>query len=64
MALTDCGECGKQVSTNAYTCPNCGSDFGASDRKRDAEWENFLLKLICIVVLSGSFYFFFGYLGL
>jgi uncharacterized membrane protein YvbJ len=25
MALIDCPDCGKQVSSNAPTCPNCGA---------------------------------------
>ena len=25
MALIKCPECGKEVSTNADTCPNCGT---------------------------------------
>lgn len=24
MALIACSECGKQISTNAASCPNCG----------------------------------------
>lgn len=27
MALTNCNECGKQVSTEASTCPHCGYSF-------------------------------------
>ena len=25
MAMSNCKECGKQVSTTAKTCPNCGA---------------------------------------
>jgi hypothetical protein len=30
MALTKCGECGREVSTSAATCPNCGARVKAS----------------------------------
>lgn len=29
MALTNCGECGKQVSDRAVSCPNCGAPIAA-----------------------------------
>lgn len=29
MALISCAECGRQVSSNAATCPNCGNPIAA-----------------------------------
>ena len=34
MALTQCPDCGKEVSTSAVACPNCGAPIaGASEAK-------------------------------
>ncbi len=30
MALKECKDCGKEVSTNAKTCPHCGAPARAS----------------------------------
>jgi hypothetical protein len=32
MALTNCPECGKQVSSQAVTCPNCGYPLAQSQQ--------------------------------
>lgn len=32
MALINCPECGKQVSTQAKTCPNCGAPIDTAIR--------------------------------
>ncbi len=29
MAWIRCSQCGRQVSSNAYSCPNCGQDIRA-----------------------------------
>ena len=34
MALTTCRECGKQVSTDAKTCPHCGTSAPAQKKTR------------------------------
>ena len=30
MALIECSECGKQVSSNAQACPNCGNPMAGA----------------------------------
>lgn len=30
MALTECKECGKQISDKAKACPHCGADTSAN----------------------------------
>lgn len=30
MALIKCGECGKEISSNASTCPSCGNPINKS----------------------------------
>jgi hypothetical protein len=32
MALIKCGECGREVSSNAEACPHCGNPIGAAER--------------------------------
>jgi hypothetical protein len=57
LALTDCRECGKQVSTRAVTCPNCGSQqAGASkatakSKPKGTRWW-FLLVAIAVAALA------------
>ena len=34
MALIDCPECGKQVSSKAPTCPNCGVPIASEPPSR------------------------------
>lgn len=34
MALTTCRECGKQVSTDAKTCPHCGTSAPTKKKAR------------------------------
>jgi RNA polymerase subunit RPABC4/transcription elongation factor Spt4 len=34
MALINCPECGKQVSSNALSCPNCGNPIGEPLQKQ------------------------------
>lgn len=46
MALTSCRECGKQVSTDAKTCPNCGTPGPAIRRapvvpKKASAWKKY-----------------------
>jgi RNA polymerase subunit RPABC4/transcription elongation factor Spt4 len=33
MAMSNCKECGKQVSTTAKTCPNCGAPKPTEKKK-------------------------------
>lgn len=46
MAIVDCPECGKNVSTKATTCPNCGCplDFGPGksfSSFSEEDWQKF-----------------------
>lgn len=65
MALTNCKECGNQVSDMAETCPHCGIGYpGLSDEeiwKRDEEIGRkdrkslvviIIFVVICIVILA------------
>jgi hypothetical protein len=39
MALVDCPECGKQVSSNATACPNCGEPIAAATLPASPGWS-------------------------
>lgn len=45
MALIKCSECGKEVSENAASCPNCGNPI--SDKQGTVNDENLNDKLYC-----------------
>lgn len=53
MALVICPECGKQVSTNASSCPHCGTPLNLDPNRSDREW--LVALLLC---------FFLGTLGI
>ena len=45
MALINCGECGKEVSTEAQSCPHCGY------KKRGRSILTILIAVIFVVVV-------------
>lgn len=59
MALLECRECGKQVSTRAVTCPNCGAqqaganEATAKSKPKGTRWW-FLLVAIAVAALAQS----------
>ena len=46
MALLTCPECGKQVSDQAQTCPNCGYPF-KSNAPEPVTYETKVVKIRC-----------------
>lgn len=52
MAMIDCHECGKPVSTEARACPHCGAKAKATPGNR-LLWG--LLGLIALVALIATF---------
>jgi hypothetical protein len=65
VALVDCPECGKQVSTLAIACPHCGFPLsrravGAQDRRPErgpSRWTDpgfwvIVVGLIVVIILS------------
>ena len=37
MGLANCKECGKKISTNAKSCPNCGSPEPTEKKEKSTE---------------------------
>lgn len=42
MALIKCPECGKEISSTALTCPNCGYSNNHNDGRKIEEKSNFI----------------------
>lgn len=56
MALIKCEECGKEISSQAKTCPNCGAKTEISEKKK----YNIILVvcgLVVIILVLLSIYF-------
>lgn len=56
MALVKCHECGKDVSTQAAACPNCGAPprpLPQAATKRENKAKNVVSGIIGIVVIAG-----------
>lgn len=49
MALTNCKECGKQVSTSASTCPNCGAPTKMTQVATNAKSVFIILVAVLLV---------------
>ena len=50
MAMTECSECGQEVSTNADECPQCGNRMRR--RNRDSCMGCILIGVILIMVMT------------
>jgi hypothetical protein len=51
MALIRCFECGKKVSSTAYTCPHCGVTI-----KKAVDWGRNIGCILCSAALLFFFY--------
>lgn len=67
MALIKCSECGKEISSTAPSCPNCGALTNVGKEQADKQNEDMfqIIATICSVVLSliglcGLYYFYTG----
>ncbi len=62
MALIKCKECGKEVSSNATTCPNCGNPINDDTITREIKASKkvaiFIIIILVIICIIG---FIFGY---
>ncbi len=46
MALIQCSECGKQISSNAMSCPHCGNPIKKTNATIPV-YENKTVKVVC-----------------
>ncbi len=60
MSLTNCKECGKQISDKAVSCPNCGNPIKPvvieQTKKR---WKLLMLMSVILIIIS-IYVFFYG----
>ncbi|MCA9598266.1 MAG: zinc-ribbon domain-containing protein [Myxococcales bacterium] len=50
MALVDCPECGKPISSEAYTCPKCGYPT-ERHKKAQGGWKRAIGLWFALIVL-------------
>lgn len=66
MALIKCSECGKEISSKALACPNCGVPLGSEsivDPEFHGKSEGVFLKSLncgCMVMLAVALFVIFG----
>lgn len=53
MAIIICGECKKDVSSNAHNCPNCGNVINLSGTDKAAKIGFKMLKIWVIFIFIG-----------
>ena len=51
MAMTKCKECGKEVSTKAFSCPSCGAQVKESSGKQGCGILLFAVFVFILIVL-------------
>ena len=61
MALINCSECGKQVSDQAETCPNCGNPISASKPEAKPETGPEKKKMGCMKIMGIGFLVLLGF---
>ena len=49
MAMINCPECGKEISDNAKSCPNCGYSLKKSFKKKSKKGIFISIAIIVIV---------------
>lgn len=57
MALIDCPECRKQVSSTAKTCPGCGYQISKPVNATQPKPRPLKVKLIIIIAMGVAAYF-------
>jgi len=64
MALRECNECGKDVSSSAKSCPHCGYDGGAGSINKQKyikiKRKSHLLSLLLTALFGGLGLFYVG----
>lgn len=56
MALIKCDECGKEISNQAKTCPNCGFPLKKPKKRTVNKKVLILVLLICVILGAGAAY--------
>lgn len=60
MALIKCSECGKEISSNAKNCPNCGNPVNKGEFHKELATAKkvaiFIIVLIILFIISIPIY--------
>ncbi len=56
MALINCKECGKEMSSTAKICPGCHYDREKVEQEKQSFTNVILMFIILIIVVFGSFF--------
>ena len=51
MALIRCKECGKEISENAKSCPNCGNPIKTEEKKKTNKKMYVTISIVIILIL-------------
>lgn len=54
MALIECGECGREVSDKAASCPGCGAPIGAQGKTVKAKRAGAGLETTGFLLIAGA----------
>lgn len=55
MALIKCKECGKSISSDAWTCPNCGKPVQKATSDKKKKRTKYIIIAIIILLLCIGF---------
>lgn len=55
MALIKCEECGKEISENAKTCPNCGAKHETEEQKQTKIIIGVVVGIISLLLFFSGF---------
>lgn len=55
MALIKCKECGKEISDQATTCPNCGAKTETANKKQEQN-TYFIFAIISMIITVIAFF--------
>ena len=53
MALINCPECGKEISSNAKNCPNCGNPMNVKQNNKENNSiasTTFIIAFVCMLI--------------
>ncbi len=56
MAMTECRECGQEVSSKAKSCPHCGVKNPGKKKQKGIGWGPGCAIIVVLMIVGGLFY--------
>ena len=56
MAMTECRECGEEVSSKAKSCPHCGVKNPGKKKQEGIGWGPGYAIIVVLMIVGGLFY--------